>query len=401
MTDILGTINGETLDGTPDSDTIHADDGDDTVNGLGGNDLLYGEGGNDTLNGGDGADALRGGPGNDTLHGEAGDDFLVGAGGNDVLDGGAGEDRITLFDGTGTFGVTVDLRLENVAQDFGPFGSDTLVSIEQVIATYGNDTLIGNDERNWFWSAGGFDNLTGNGGDDYFTVGDQDKVIDGGVGIDTLEIDDTDAHFPLYGQAGISVSLLLQGQSQAVGTGNWTITGIENLSGNWGNDTFTGDANDNILAGAGGNDTLNGGGGNDTLMGDGAMGIGFDPANPNAFYFIESFDPSLFQPGNDVLSGGAGNDTLYGGGGNDTLRGNADNDVLYGQDGDDLLVGGPGNDLIDGGAGADRVSLFDGTGTFGVTLDLRIETWRRISVRSAWIRLFRSSMSPVLTATTT
>ena len=69
---------------------------------------------------------------------------------------------------------------------------------------------------------------------------------------------------PHYGADGITVSLALQGQAQATGVGNWTLTGIENLSGNFGDDEFTGDDNANILAGIGGNDTLTGAGGDDT-----------------------------------------------------------------------------------------------------------------------------------------
>jgi len=107
--------------------------------------------------------------------------------------------------------------------------------------------------------------LFGHGGDDYFTVGQGTKVIDGGTGSDTVEIDDQ-AWVPAYTADGITVSLVLQGLAQATGVGNWTLTGIENLSGSFGSDEFTGDGNDNTLAGAGGDDVLIGGGGNDVLQ---------------------------------------------------------------------------------------------------------------------------------------
>jgi len=348
MAEIFGTTNGETIDGSADPDVIRAGAGDDTVNGLGGNDDLSGEEGDDTLSGGDGDDTIdggeghdtvRGNAGNDTLLGGAGDDFLIGGGGNDVIDGGAGVDRASLFDPTGTFGLNVDLRL-STPQDFGPLGVDTLLGIEHVNTTFGNDTVHGNDAANWIWTYGGFDQLYGHGGDDYFTVGRDDKVIDGGDGSDTVEIDD-DALSPLYGANGITVDLRLQGQAQATGTGNWTLTGIENLSGNFGNDRFTGDANANILAGAGGNDTLDGGDGDDILMGDGAITFD-DAASPNSFGFRTDFE--FFAPGNDTLIGGAGNDTLYGGGGDDNLQGGAGNDLLDGGAGGDFMAGGDGDD---------------------------------------------------------
>ncbi len=372
MADIIGTINGETIEGTPDADVIRAGDGDDTVNAYGGNDEVYGEAGNDVLNGDDGRDALRGGAGNDTLNGGAGDDFLSGGGGNDVIDGGDGIDRVSLFDETGMFGITVDLRLEGIAQDFGPLGMDTLSGVEHVNTTYGSDVINGTEAANWMWTYAGFDQLYGHGGDDFFTVGRDDKVIDGGAGSDTAEIDDQ-AYSPLYGEGGITVDLRLQGQAQAVGTGNWTLSSIENLSGNYGADRFYGDDGANILAGAGGDDTLEGNGGDDILMGDGAMLIGGNPDSVNSYEFVAEFDPSFFPPGNDTLSGGEGNDTLYGGGGDDVLRGNNGDDTLFGGTGDDFLVGGAGNDVIDGGEGLDRASLFDASGTFGVTVDLRLD----------------------------
>ena len=67
------------------------------------------------------------------------------------------------------------------------------------------------------------------------------------------------------------MSLELQGAPQATGAGNWTLNGIENLSGGINNDTLTGDGGTNVLAGNAGNDTLIGGAGNDTLYGDGII----------------------------------------------------------------------------------------------------------------------------------
>ena len=365
MAEINGTINDDVLDGTNDADVILGDLGNDTINGFGGNDVLEGGADNDTLNGGVGSDILRGQDGDDTLNGNAGDDLLVGGAGNDRLNGGAGIDRVSLFDPTGTFGVTVDLRLEGVAQDFGAFGSDTLYSIEHITSTYGDDTLHGNDADNWMWTFAGLDTLFGYGGNDYFTVGYGDKVIDGGSGSDTVEIDDTDAYVPLYGADGITVSLELQGQAQATGVGDWTLTGIENLSGSWGADEFTGDANDNTLAGAGGDDTLSGGDGDDVLMGDGAMVIGHDPANPGAYAFFDDLTGFSFGvvEGNDTLYGGNGNDTLYGGGGNDVLEGGAGGDYLDGGAGIDTMAGGLGDDVYVANEVGDAVVENPGEGT--------------------------------------
>jgi Ca2+-binding RTX toxin-like protein len=393
---LTGDANANILAGAEGDDTLLGGDGNDILSGDGafdidangaptffdnptvpewafGNDILEGGAGNDTLNGGDGDDTLRGGVGNDLLRGGAGNDFLSEASGDngpfgdDVYDGGEGNDRVSLFTAFGP-GVTVDLRLET-AQNTGSMGTDTFIGIEHITANYGDDTLIGNEAGNWFWTFSGTDNLSGNGGNDYFTVGAGDKIADGGIGVDTIEISDT-AFVPLYGAGGIAVSLGLQGSAQATGVGNWTLTNIENLGGSWGADRLNGDANANILAGAEGDDTLNGGGGDDILAGDGTFALDGNEAPT----FIASPD---WAGGNDTIQGAAGNDTIYGGGGDDVLRGGLGNDQVYGGAGNDFLsesqsFGPFGNDLYDGGDGNDRLSLFTDANQ-DITVDLRIE----------------------------
>ena len=316
------------------NDQLTGSAGDDGLSGFDGNDILSGNGGNDTLRGGAGSDQLYGGAGDDLLSEAAGD---TGPYGNDVYDGGTGIDRVSLFTTYGP-GVKVDLRIAT-AQDTGFMGTDTFVGIEHITANYGDDWLIGNDAANWFWTFSGTDVLTGNGGDDLFTVGLGDKVLDGGIGSDTVEILDL-AFEPAYTSAGIVVSLLLQGQVQATGVGMWNLTGIENLSGSYGDDQFTGDNNANILAGEGGNDTLYGNGGNDTLAGDGTWGL--TTSTSGAITFFEEYSGI---GGNDYLDGGAGNDVIYGGGGDDRLLGRAGNDVMTGGSGYDRMYGGVGDDI--------------------------------------------------------
>jgi Ca2+-binding RTX toxin-like protein len=106
---------------------------------------IVGLAGDDTLTGGSGNDILRGGEGSDKLYGGAGNDLLsefsgnYGPFGNDLYDGGTGNDRVSYFLNGGP-GVTVDLRIAG-AQNTLTQGIDTLVSIEHITATYGDDTL--------------------------------------------------------------------------------------------------------------------------------------------------------------------------------------------------------------------------------------------------------------------
>ncbi|QNM83879.1 hypothetical protein H8M03_06070 [Sphingomonas sabuli] len=313
------------------ADTLVGTDGDDNLIGFDGNDLVRGGSGNDALYGGDGADLLA----------EYSSDY--GPFGDDFYDGGAGNDRVSYFTSDGLNGVTVNLNLAG-PQNTGQ-GTDTLVSIEHISATYGNDTLTGNAAANWFWSFGGYDVLSGNGGNDYFTVGAGDKAIDGGTGVDTVEIFDLGYAQIYQANGGISVSLMLQGQAQSTGTGNWTLTNVENLGGAELNDVLIGDNANNVLAGSLGSDRLTGNGGNDWLYGDGVFYL-----DDNG---VQALDPDYDfegQSGQDILNGGAGNDHLFGGNNND------------------LLYGGAGNDEIDGGAGNDTASYTDATGGVSVLL---------------------------------
>jgi len=382
--------------------------GNDHIQGGDADDIIAGDDGDDSLDGNGGNDSLRGGTGNDTLRGGAGADLLsesstdAGPFGNDVYNGGAGSDRVSYFISNGG-GVTVDLNL-TTAQNTGQ-GTDTLLSIEHITATYGNDTLIGNEFANWFWTFSGNDTLTGNGGNDYFTVGDGNKVVSGGSGIDTLEIAEF-AYVPLYTAEGITVTLATPGAAQSVGTGTWTITGVENLGGFNGDDDFTGDDNVNVLAGHIGNDTLIGGGGNDSLYGDGTWAL-----DDNGNQILIEDDEADGPGGNDVLDGGTGGDRMVGGRGNDTYRvddahdvvveylgegtdrvqssisytlgtnvenlalegaadlyayGNGLDNVLTGNAGANKLFGLAGNDDLDGGAGIDRLAGGTGDDTYYV-----------------------------------
>lgn len=337
------------------------------------NDELTGGSDDDVLLGFDGNDTLRGGVGADELYGGAGDDFLSEAAGdtgpyqNDIYDGGTGIDRVSMFTTYGP-GVTIDLRITG-PQNTGSMGTDTFVGIEHITANYGDDTLIGNEDGNWFWTFSGTDRLTGNGGDDLFTVGLGTKILNGGTGSDTVEIVDM-AFEPAYTVDGVVISLLKQGQAQATGVGSWTLTSIENLSGYYGNDQLTGDNNVNILSGEGGNDRLIGNGGNDTLAGDGTWGLA--SGNAGAITFYEDFGGA---GGNDYLDGGAGDDTLYGASGDDFLIGGAGNDYLGGGEGSDVYVIAAATDHAaaeiddDGANGVDELR-FSATGS-AQTLVLR------------------------------
>jgi Ca2+-binding RTX toxin-like protein len=105
-------------------------------------------------------------------------------------------------------------------------------------------------------------------------------------------------------------------------SGGYTIDGYKYVLGNSSNNTLTGSS-------SGTKYVLDGGYGNDTLTGNSQ---------------------------NDKIWGGDGVDTIYGNNGNDQIIAGRGNDVLYGGSGDDVILGESGSDIIDGGGGDDYLA---------------------------------------------
>ncbi len=120
----------------------------------------------------------------------------------------------------------------------------TLENIENVIGTDQDDTLFGNNEANVILGGAGDDNIHPFGGTDF---------VDGGEGVDTLN---------LSAATGVTVDL------EAGVAGPNTFVNFENVLGSVnGDDQIFGDDGVNVLNGRDGDDLLNGRGGGDTLIG--------------------------------------------------------------------------------------------------------------------------------------
>lgn len=314
--------------------------------------VLFGGDGNDVLSVGGGAGTGPAGPGA-TLLGDAAGDLLLGGIGGSTFDGGAGPDELDYA--AATMLSLADLGAGRVDHQGG--GTDTLVAIENLTGSPGDDHIVGDGSANVLRGAAGADTLQGLGGDD---------TLDGGAGTDTLDV------------SGATGAIVHLGTGVAVGEGSDTLVAIEDVIGSPGNDVITGDSGPNVLDGtagddrldgAGGADTLNGGGGSDTAwyrsadqavkvdLGEGtAKGAGIDTLDD-----IENVEGSNFKDvihGDEfknTLDGANGPDEIYGHGGRDFIRGSDGNDRLFGQLGNDFLRGGDGKDQLDGGDGNDDV----------------------------------------------
>jgi Ca2+-binding RTX toxin-like protein len=303
-----------------------------------------------TITGTSGNDTLTGTASDDVIFGLDGDDVLRVTSGADTLDGGDGFDRIdftqTGITYGGTTGVTVNLATGVSDLNNNAAGADsTLVSIESVFGTAGNDVFTGGDASHApdslgngttenFRPGGGNDTITGATGNGVFTrvdYGSSTSAVtanlgtgsasDGFGGTDTLVR--VDAVF-----GGSANDVLNGGGLERSGSGGF----FEQFRGNAGNDTINGAGTDTVL-GAAGSDRVNYGNSpgavivnlgatpyvvaGDTVPGGAARdGFGFTDTLLN----IDQVTGSAF---NDRLVGGADNHRLIGDAGNDTLVGGA------------------------------------------------------------------------------
>jgi len=178
---IIGSAEGDTIwGGYGAGNVIYGEAGDDEIQGafsvesaaVVGADQLYGGPGNDTIRGFDGPDFLDGGEGTDSLLGGPGRDTLIGGAGNDLLDGGADIDVVSYS--TATSPIVVDL-LKGTARPAGSpvadIGSDSLISIENIVAGPFGDSVIGNAADNYIVGGTGNDTMSGGEGSDTLGFG--------------------------------------------------------------------------------------------------------------------------------------------------------------------------------------------------------------------------------------
>ncbi|TVV69953.1 calcium-binding protein [Sphingomonas solaris] len=427
---IIGTDNGETLNGTPEDDTIIGNDGEDVINGLGGNDTIdsvdrptnifagsvdpkrdvvdAGEG-NDTVTGGR-LDQLQGGAGTDTL--------LLNFNFNGPVAGSATPINL-IFDaaGTGTASDGTSIsgfeRLILNLSDTGDNNVDTGNVEASITSGNGNDTLttgIGNDI------------LFGGGGNDILTAGGGNNQISGGTGDDIITAGS--------GDDSVGVAIATDGADRVnLGAGNDTVR-FDRFDGGTGNIrlTFTSAEVGNSAAFDGGTLANQDGGlavrvqaedANDNLTGPisryddegvtfiaGTQGITFDvrdlvsgTARGDTFTGVvlgtsAADDLSFFPPFRALESfyynAGQGNDRIVAGDAADFLVGGAGNDILIGNGGNDRFIGGAGVDryVYEASASTGRDTIID----FGKNDLLVVDTALRDFNRDGIITFGRNSV---------
>ncbi|WP_407155060.1 calcium-binding protein [Bradyrhizobium sp. STM 3557] len=356
--------------GTDGNDIISLSGMDDTVEGGKGNDVIYsgyqGGSGNDTF-------IYAKGDGNDVIQEESwasrapteidtlkfkdidSSDIALRRSGNDLL--------VTILSTNETITVLAQFNDSASAPGNGleyiefangdQWGRETIRSIVDsnspfIVGGNGNDHLVGSAVNQNIYGEAGDDTIDGQGGSDllYGGLGNDTLVlsvsnagdlvtIDGGVGVDTLDLSD-------FGAAAW-VDLVTNGaevrttDQSSLATGTLrdmaNVANVENITGTAFSDQLAGDAGNNVIIGGAGDDVLDGRSGDDQLLGG---------------------------AGNDVITGSMGADVLDGGDGADTLNGGLGSDILIGGAGDDVLTGGTEGDVfvVGLGSGADTITDF-------------------------------------------
>ncbi|HEV7660426.1 MAG TPA: VCBS domain-containing protein [Allosphingosinicella sp.] len=176
---------------------------------------------------------------------------------------------LTIWDGGGNDtidasnyanGVTIDLRPGEFSTVDQAQLANNLAYQGLVNLAPGNiamSLLYNNDARSLI------ENATGGVGNDVFVGNTANNILDGGAGSDGVVFTHTTGVNVTLNDTNTDVIVTHDGETD-------TLRSIENIGGTIGNDTITGNSQDNVLTGGmGGADVLSGGDGNDRLIGGG------------------------------------------------------------------------------------------------------------------------------------
>ncbi|MDD5272202.1 MAG: calcium-binding protein, partial [Methylovulum sp.] len=289
-------------------------------------------------------------------------DTLFSTDGSDYLDGLGGGDTVSYANATAA--VTVNLTSQGAAQNTIGAGSDKLLNFANLTGSSFNDTLTGDANINTIDGGLGIDTMDGKNGADTYKATAGDVVNDTG----TDNVTDTVIANSDYALATGYVALTHKGvENLTLLAGSTAISG----TGNEGDNTVTGNINNNVLdGGSAGTDTLVGGAGNDTyIVSHSGVSIteltaaGTDQVISSVDYDLTAFTfvENLRLVGSaSAGTGNAGVNTLIGNSQANTLDGAAGADIITDLlGGADTLIGGLGADTLKAGAGDD--TLYAGT----------------------------------------
>ncbi|MBB4082710.1 beta strand repeat-containing protein [Brevundimonas lenta] len=269
--------------------------------------------------GGTGAFSGTGNALNNVMTGGAGDDLLRGRGGIDSLVGGSGIDTADYSQAAA--GVHARLDVMRAVND-GDGATDTYTSIEAILGSAFNDTLVGGVLGDRLSGGLGADTLLGMLGDDVLAGGQGlANQLQGGLGDDLYVLDAYDTIVELAGEGIDTIEAHVGAHVMAANVEKMFYVGNNKFygTGNAGDNIITGGVGDDILKGMGGFDQLFGGAGQDEVQVRGskaqyaifAEGAGYRivdlVAGRDGAIYVESIETLRFMTGNTktVLTYGA------------------------------------------------------------------------------------------------
>jgi Ca2+-binding RTX toxin-like protein len=345
--DGAGTTAGASLTGSAYTDSIVGGSGNDVLTGNAGNDTISGGDGNDNMSGGDGADLFQAVGTGDTVAGGAGADTMtltasatftdaqlsgvetanlasgltLTVSSNDVANAATLADRLSSVVGVNA-GVAETLVINGTSSaDTLNYNTANLTLTDVVLSVDGGDgadSITAPAAGATLTGGAGADTLTGGAGTDTLVVDDDDALVDGDAGTDTIRFA-TDVTFTAAELANVeAATATADGADLTVASSDVeTSAGAGNLLATFNGFTTSGSTVEKlIVVGTANGDTLN-----------------------------YSSNLTINNGRLEVLAGG-GNDSVTGTGGDDILNGEAGNDQLIGGAGADTLTGGSGVDTF-------------------------------------------------------
>lgn len=317
------------------------------------------------MTGGAGDDVLVGGDMNDVLRGNGGNDTLSSGIGDAVIDGGAGNDLWVADISAQGRAIFNAVKSQTTAQ-IGSLDLSVL-GIEQLSLSTGNGgdkiSTAGYALNDWISTAGGTDLVNAGLGRD---------TMDGGAGVDILQLNYSSATSTVS-NAYYSGGYYRYQMADASSWAEWINFERFDITGGSFNDRLDGGALADTLSGGDGNDVLNGGAGKDVIEG----GRGNDTYIGNYGTLAGAVTLTLTAAGAGTVTGpatkltGIENVQLTTGSGADVINLSAarGNDVVNTGIGDDTINLGKGmRESADGGLGTDTMILNASLATSGLRM---------------------------------
>ncbi len=126
----------------------------------------------------------------DTIIGSGADETFLGGDGVDAINMGRGHDKLGFWnvgdDNDGGHGIIFDFSAANNVVNDGYGNTENALGVEMVVGSRFNDSLTGNDVRNWLFGGDGNDTITGGSGEDDLAGEWGNDLIFGGRGYDQI-----------------------------------------------------------------------------------------------------------------------------------------------------------------------------------------------------------------------